>query len=440
MPRLTLLALILASWTAAGSLKAADDPRALIERAIGAVGGRDVLKQKVAVKLKIKGTLQAGGDLSVPIEAEDLTQPGGRSRMTLGFEVGGMKQQMVIVLDGKKSWRSTEGAVTDFTPEEVQDLESSSYRDRVMGLVELPEDKAFTLAPLAEIKVAGRPALGVKVSHKGQPDMSLYFDKESGLLVKSSYRGKQLGLGNEVLHETVVGDYRDPDLGAAAERALKEARVETAGPALLEYLRKQAAGAGRLAKAREWVKKLGDDAFTEREKAEKELVALGASAVPLLREAAKDRDAEVAARAERCLKKIGDAGGKSMADVAVRLVAVRRPAGAAAALLDLLPGADEALTAEIKAALYALAQDGKPDDVLVQALKDKDPAKRAAAEAALGKDGGAYLKEPRRRLYTRLPKQAMKTTTYVDGKVQLEAETVELEFFNQFADKNFAKP
>jgi hypothetical protein len=78
--------------------------------------------------------------------------------------------------------------------------------------------------------------------------------------------------------------------------------------------------------------------------------------------------------------------------------------------------------------------------VLVKALADKDPARRAVAAAALGKDGGAYLKEPRRRIYTKVPKQAAKTSSYVDGNLQVEFEASEWEFFNRFEDKEFAKP
>jgi HEAT repeat protein len=220
---------------------------------------------------------------------------------------------------------------------------------------------------------------------------------------------------------------------------LQEAKVRCTGPALLEYLRSRIPEPARLEKARALVKKLGDDAFAVREKATADLTALGPVALPLLRMAAKDKDPEVSRRAVQCLQQIGEEGSKNAVAAAVRLAAVRRPEGTAGVLLDLLPGADEALTAEIKAALFALAPDGKPDGVLVRALEDRDPARRGAAAAVLGKDGGAYRKEVRR-VYGRLPKWPMKIALYVDGKMQMEMETLEIEFFTRFADKEFARP
>ncbi len=440
MPRTALPVLVLA-WCA-GGLRAADDPRAIVERAIQALGGAEVVQQHAAVRMKMKGTAYPGpvvGKMGMPIEGEVLTQPNGRSRLTLRLELIGTKHEAVIVVDGKKSWHSLDGNVTDASPDEVREHEASAYRDRVTNLADLLTDKAFTLAALPDATVSGRPAAVVKVSSKGQADVSLFFDKETGLLVKYAYRSKDRGQDKEAPHETLLSDYREPVPGAAEERLLHEAKVRVGGAALLDYLRSQVPDAARLEKARALVKKLGDEGFEVREKATAELSAMGPVALPLLRAAAKDSDPEVARRAAQCLQHIGEEANKTAVTAAVRLAAVRRPDGAAAVLLDLLSGADETLTAEIKAALFHLARAGKPDEALVRALEDRDPTRRTAAAAALGKDGGAYGKEVRR-VYLRPPRQAMKTATYVDGQLQLEMETLEIEFFSRFADKEFARP
>jgi hypothetical protein len=52
------------------------------------------------------------------------------------------------------------------------------------------------------------------------------------------------------------------------------------------------------------VKQLGSDSFDDREKATKELEAIGAAAVPALREAAKNGEAEVKTRAEALIQKV----------------------------------------------------------------------------------------------------------------------------------------
>ena len=61
------------------------------------------------------------------------------------------------------------------------------------GLVTpLLEDKTFELSPMGETKIEDRPARGVRVVMKGQPDVSLFFAKDSGLLVKVDRRGQDL--------------------------------------------------------------------------------------------------------------------------------------------------------------------------------------------------------------------------------------------------------
>src|SRR5437016_4035413 len=59
------------------------------------------------------------------------------------------------------------------------------YSVNVEMLAPLLKEKAYTLSTLDEIKVDGKPAVGVKVSAKGHRDIELYFDKESHLPVKT---------------------------------------------------------------------------------------------------------------------------------------------------------------------------------------------------------------------------------------------------------------
>jgi hypothetical protein len=68
------------------------------------------------------------------------------------------------------------------------------------------------LAPLEAIKVDGKPAVGVKVSHKGHEDIKLYFDKDTNLLVKVELRVKAQEQGyKEVTQETFLKDWKDAD-------------------------------------------------------------------------------------------------------------------------------------------------------------------------------------------------------------------------------------
>src|SRR5262249_3454005 len=76
--------------------------------------------------------------------------------------------------------------------------------------------------------------------------------------------------------------------------------------------------------------------------------------------------------------------------VAARLMALRKPAGATEALLAYLPFAeDEGVANEVQTALMAVGfPDGKADPVVVRALVDPLPLRRAAAAEALAHAGG----------------------------------------------------
>src|SRR5262249_6450031 len=94
---------------------------------------------------------------------------------------------------------------------------------------------------------------------------------------------------------------------------------------------------------------------------------------------------ETASRARRCLQAIEAPGGGAVPSAAARVIALRKPAGAAEVLLAYLPYADDDTVVEqIKQALAAVAYpDGKADAVLLKALEDSLAVRRAVAAEAL---------------------------------------------------------
>jgi hypothetical protein len=183
------------------------------------------------------------------------------------------------------------------------------------------------------------------------------------------------------------------DTTAADEETLKAAGVGVDGPALLEFFRKGTLTDDRWNQIKALIRKLGDRSYRVREKASAELLAEGSAAVPLLRLALKDPDIEVVRRAEDCLRQIAaQAADPSLAAAAARLLALRKPAGAAEVLLAYLPFTDgeDLVVEEIHTTLGALAlRDGKADPVLGAALTDPVPARRLAAAVALCRAGVA---------------------------------------------------
>jgi HEAT repeat protein len=191
----------------------------------------------------------------------------------------------------------------------------------------------------------------------------------------------------------------EPDTGDD-EKLLKEAGARTDGPALVEFLRGRLPAEVTADKLATLVKQLGDDDFNVRDRASAELRALGVRALPALRRAAEDPDAEVKRRAQDCIIATVDGPGAARTAAAARLLAVRKPAGAAAVLVAYLPFAeDEAAADEIVSALVAVgAPGGKPDPAVNDALKDGEPSRRAAAALLLGRHGSDGQKAAVRKL------------------------------------------
>jgi hypothetical protein len=420
----------------------ADEPRDVIERAVKAHGGLDNLERTAAGRMTFQGKVPQEG-LNLTMTGDWLVQAPDKQKLHLHLDVGGQKLEAVMVVNGDKMWQKVDFGQQqqeqEVSDEQRREMAGMLHAARVGGLAPLLRDRKFTLEALPEAAVEGRPAVGVKASYPGQPDVSLWFDKETHLLVKTAYRSTA-GQGNQgSLQETVLGDYREP--GGDDERRLGQAGLKTDGPSLRAYLAKQQADPAAVEKSRALVKRLADESFEVREKAGQELVALGAPAIPALQAAAKDDDLEVAKRALACLEKIQARNNPETTRAAVRLLAVRAPDGAAEALLALLPGAEEAIADEIREALVLLAQrPGGPDPALVRALDDKDPARRDAARAALGKDGGVYLDRPGRRLLLPGVRVPYRRVMSRDGRTEIEMTVTDFRFVNRFDDKEFAKP
>src|SRR5262249_51557647 len=112
----------------------------------------------------------------------------------------------------------------------------------------------------------------------------------------------------------------------ADERLLRFARLPTDGSSLLELFRRRPASAADWDRVRALVRQLGSPTYQTRERASSELIAMGTTAAPLLRQALQDADLEVARRAEECLRLIESKDlGPDIAAAAARLLALRRP-------------------------------------------------------------------------------------------------------------------
>jgi hypothetical protein len=182
---------------------------------------------------------------------------------------------------------------------------------------------------------------------------------------------------------------------AYVERALRRAGVATDGPGILAFVRSQTLSVEQRKGLANKVRALGSAEYTEREKASRELVALGRTALPYLRPAVHDPDLETSRRARRCIEQIQRSANPSLLTLAALLVKSRRPPGAVPVLLDYLPSIeDEALQDTWLDTLRAVGwREERADPALLTALTNKQPRFRAAAAHVLARGTDAGVRE-----------------------------------------------
>jgi HEAT repeat protein len=156
-------------------------------------------------------------------------------------------------------------------------------------------------------------------------------------------------------------------------------------PDLLKYFKDRTLDDASTATFQKLIQQMGSDSYALRKRAASRLIAYRTAAVPLLIQALSSKDFEIVRRARICLRQINAAPQAGISSANARILAYRKPAAAVPVLLAYLPFADDDGVAEdVRNTLAVLAvNDGKPHPELLLALRDKLPARRAAAAEAL---------------------------------------------------------
>src|SRR5262245_46701396 len=107
-------------------------------------------------------------------------------------------------------WFLANGQLQDSPAPQLAEMLTEMNRMWATSLTPLLTGDEFQLATAKEKVVNGRPAAGVAVRNGKRPVVTLYFDKETGLLAKREATVKDPAGGDtEVLEEAVVSDYQE---------------------------------------------------------------------------------------------------------------------------------------------------------------------------------------------------------------------------------------
>jgi len=219
--RAMLLCLVSFGLILAGSssLRAQDDLRAVIDKAIKAQGGEEKINKHKAGHVKSKGTVEVQG-MSIAFNEDASFHLPNKVRSVQDLNINGASIKVMVGFDGKKAWLNVNGMDVDTMLDKIADLMNEQvYLSEVTRLTNL-KDKKYELSALGETKVQDKPAVGIRVANKGHKDINLFFDKGSGLLVKFEHRTMDINTQQEVNEERIIMEYQEKDGLKEAKKAV----------------------------------------------------------------------------------------------------------------------------------------------------------------------------------------------------------------------------
>ena len=155
------------------------DATAIVDKAIGALGGAEKLGKVSAFAWKSKGTINFGGNENefngkVTIKGLDQYR---RESVNDQFSA-------VVVLDGAKGWRKFGDNSSELEGERLANEKRVVYLNVIPITLVALKGTGFKYEAAGEEKIGDKAAVVLKVTGPDSKDFKLSFDKESGLPVK----------------------------------------------------------------------------------------------------------------------------------------------------------------------------------------------------------------------------------------------------------------
>lgn len=170
-------------------------PEALLDKYLAAIGGADALK-KVTSRIQ-KGTITAFGSQKFPI---DILEKAPNKRLST---VHRKDMESLTGFDGKAGWMTVPGHVRLMTAQESDgaqmdaDVALAAHLSAMFSKLEVSDGE----------EIDGRASWLLVGQREGKPDVRLFFDKQSGLLLRMvRYTDSPLGLNPLQID---FADYRD---------------------------------------------------------------------------------------------------------------------------------------------------------------------------------------------------------------------------------------
>jgi outer membrane lipoprotein-sorting protein len=201
------------AFVAAGVAAADEKAEAVVKKAIEAHGGADALNKYKAGKFKMKGEFSVMG-LDFEFTGNVSYMLPDRYKVEVNADVSGMKLVINQVVKGESV--KTSGTIGGMAIPMNSDAEKAEVKmaaviQEAEQLTPLLDAKKFTIKAGEEETVNDKKASVVIATPKAlDKELKIYFDKESGLVVKTAHKGLGAGAGGpvEVMEESYHSEYK----------------------------------------------------------------------------------------------------------------------------------------------------------------------------------------------------------------------------------------
>jgi hypothetical protein len=211
MFRLALTGIVTGLFLASGAAAparaedAGKDVPAIIKKAIEAKGGEEALKKYPASTSKFKGRVSIMG-MDATMTGTNKDQLPDKLRLDAAMKIGGQEIEFTQIVNGAKGWQGINGMLEEMDKDTLDEARQQTYVGKLTDLRGM-SSKDLKFKSLGESKIDDKTAIGVTISSAGHRDISLFFDKDTGLLLKSQGKSKDAMIG-EFKAENFYSDYK----------------------------------------------------------------------------------------------------------------------------------------------------------------------------------------------------------------------------------------
>jgi hypothetical protein len=202
------------AFVASGIAVADEKAEAVVKKGIEAHGGADALNKYKAGRFSMKGDIAVMG-MDLEFTGSIVYSAPSKFRLEVNMEVMGQKLVVDQIMNGdkvKSTVKIGDTVIPAGDDAQLEEIKVGVAMQEAEQLTPLLDKKKFTIKSGGEEDVDGKKADVVIITpEKFKKEFKFFFDRKSGLLVKTSRRGMGPGEGGaavEVLEESYHSEFK----------------------------------------------------------------------------------------------------------------------------------------------------------------------------------------------------------------------------------------